>query len=528
MSATSALTVRALADSRARTASFALLFAGVAAAQVVGYRDTYPTRADRIAFARTFGDNNAIRLFYGVPHDLLSVGGYVSWRVGGFMSLFAAIWGVLAAIRALRTEEDTGRHELVLAGPVGRRRVFLSALAAIAIGAAILWFAMFAGLALTRLPLQGAAFLALAVVSPIPVFVGVGALASQLAPNRRLALSLSLTVVGIAFALRVIADTTTGTGWLRWATPLGWVEELRAFAGPRPAVLLLSPGVAIALLAVAMAIALRRDVGSGLLQTRDASEPRLALLSSPLAQALRGEVGTLVAWLAGVGLFAFVVGVISDSFASGLSSKMQHDLAKLGGASLLSATGALSFYFVFFVLVISLFMSAQIVAARHEEAEQRLETLFASPVSRRRWLVGRLLLATGGASALALTAGALAWAGAASQSADVSLPRMLEAGANCLPAAMLFLALACLAFAAIPRATTTVAYGVVVVAFIWNLLGELLGAPTWTLGLSPFQHVGLVPIHAFRLPAAAAMLGIAALAVAASIAVFERRDLTGA
>jgi hypothetical protein len=43
MSATSALTVRALADSRARTASFALLFAAVAAAQVVGYRDTYPT-----------------------------------------------------------------------------------------------------------------------------------------------------------------------------------------------------------------------------------------------------------------------------------------------------------------------------------------------------------------------------------------------------------------------------------------------------------------------------------------------------
>ena len=91
----------------------------MAAAQVVGYRDTYPTRADRIAFARTFGDNNAIRLFYGVPHDLLSVGGYVGWRVGGFMSLFAAVWGVLAAVRALRTEEDTGRQELVLAGPVG-------------------------------------------------------------------------------------------------------------------------------------------------------------------------------------------------------------------------------------------------------------------------------------------------------------------------------------------------------------------------------------------------------------------------
>src|SRR4029077_13433917 len=160
---------RGLADSRARTASFALLFAAVAAAQVVGYRDAYPTRVDRIAFAKTFGDNNAIRLFYGVPHDLLSVGGYVSWRVGGFMSIFAAVWGVLAAVRALRTEEDTGRLELLLAAPVGRRRFLLAALAAIAVGAAILWLAMFAGLALTRLPAGGSAFLALAVVSPVPV-----------------------------------------------------------------------------------------------------------------------------------------------------------------------------------------------------------------------------------------------------------------------------------------------------------------------------------------------------------------------
>jgi polyether ionophore transport system permease protein len=528
MSAGNALIWRALADSRARTASFALLFAVVAAAQVIGYRDTYPTRADRIAFAKTFGDNNAIRLFYGVPHDLLSVGGYVSWRVGGFMSIFAAVWGVLAAVRALRTEEDTGRLELLLAAPVGRRRFFLAALAAIAIGAAILWLAMFAGLALTRLPAGGSAFLALAVVSPVPVFAGVGALASQIAPNRRLALALSLTAVGVAFALRVIADTTSGAGWLRWATPLGWVEELRPFAGPRPAVLMFSPGVAVVLVALAMAIAVRRDVGSGLLQSRDASEPRFELLSSPLAQALRGERGTLVAWLAGVGLFAFVVGVISDSFASGLSSKVQHDLERLGGASLLTPTGALSFYFVFFLLVISLFMSSQVTAARHEEAEQRLETLFAGPVSRRRWLAGRVALAAGGGTALALVAGLLAWAGAASQGADVSLSGMLEAGANCLPAAFLFLALAGLAFAAVPRATTIVAYGVVVVAFIWNLLGELLGAPGWTLGLSPFQHVGLVPIHSFRLSAAVAMLAIAACAVLASIAVFERRDLASA
>ena len=138
------------------------------------------------------------------------------------------------------------------------------------------------------------------------------------------------------------------------------------------------------------------------------------------------------------------------------------------------------------------------------------------------------MLAAGGGIALALAAGLLAWAGAASQGADVSLLRNARGGRE-LPACGLSLpGLAALAFAAIPRATTIVAYGAVVVAFIWNLLGELLGAPGWTLGLSPFQHVGLVPIHSFRLPAAAAMLAIAACAVVASVAAFARRDLAGA
>ena len=64
----------------------------------------------------------------------------------------------------------------------------------------------------------------------------VGALVSQLAPNRRLALELGGAVVGVGFVLRVIADTSTSLDWLRWLTPLGWAEELRPFTGGRPAV----------------------------------------------------------------------------------------------------------------------------------------------------------------------------------------------------------------------------------------------------------------------------------------------------
>lgn len=528
MSASSAVARRAFADGRARTASFALLFAFAAAAQVIGYRSTYPTRADRLAFARTFGDNGAIRLFYGVPHDLLTVGGYAGWRVGGFMSLFAAVWGVLAAVRAFRAEEDSGRLELILAAPVAHRRLVVASLVAIAAGGCVLWLATFIALAASRLPVGGSAYLALTVTSPVPVFVGVGGLASQVAPNRRLALGLSLAVMAAAFAVRVIADTVSGLGWLRWTTPLGWVEELRPFAHPDPWVIALPVCSGLLLLLPVSAIAARRDVGAGLIRLSDSSEPRLALLSSPLLQALRSELGALAAWVAGVGALALIMGIISNSFSSGLSASLRQRLEQVGGGSLITPSGVLGFYFLFFALVISLFAGAQIAVAHREEAEQRLETLFALPAARRRWLLGRLLLAMLGAFGLALAAAALAWAGAASQHADVALVRMLEAGLNCLPAVFLFLGLAALGFAAVPRATSLIAYGLVVAAFLWELIGAVLGAPHWTLGLSPFHHIALVPVEPFRPLSAGTMLAIAAAATVVALVLFERRDLTGA
>jgi ABC-2 type transport system permease protein len=525
--AASALARRAFRDGRVRTIGFACLFAFTTYVNVVGYRHSYPTLKDRLGFAHSFGENKAIRLFYGEPHDLLTVGGYTAWRVGGILAIFAAVWGMLAAVRALRAEEDAGRAELVLAAPVGRRAVFWAAMAAVGAGIFVLWLALLAGLLVAGLPFGGSAYLALAVVSVVPVFVGVGALTSQLAPTRRMATELGGAVITISFVLRVVADTSSD-GWLRWATPLGWAEELRPFAGPRPLVLLLMLTASVVPLGVAARVARRRDVGSGVLAGHDSSAPRLAFLSSPLAQALRTERTSLLVWIGSVAGFAFVLGVVSNSITSaGISENIRRELAKLGAGSALTPADYLGFTFIFFVFAISLFVCAQIGAARHEESGEQLETLLALPVSRRRWLSGRLALAAAGAALISLTAGAFAWLGAASQGVHVSLPDMLAAGANCLPTALLFLGVGALAYGLAPRAAAGIAYGLVSLAFLWQLFGGVLGAPTWLLGLSPFHQVGLVPTQPFKTAAALAMLALGGLASLAALAAFRRRDVIG-
>jgi ABC-2 type transport system permease protein len=526
---TRALARQLFRDARIRTIAFAYLFAAYSFIQPVGYRHAYPTPSDRLGFARSFAENRGLRLLYGEPHDVLTTSGYAAWRVGGVLAIAAAAFGLLAAVRALRTEEDAGRTELVLAAVVGRRALNLSAMAAIAAGIAVLWLAEFAGFVIGGLPVGGSAYLALATASVIPVTAGVGAVTSQLAPTRRIALGLGAAIVALMFLLRVIADTLSGIGWLRWATPLGWAEELRPFTGAQPLVLLAPAAASILLLALSARLAAGRDVGTGVLPARDTADPRLRLLGSPSAQALRNERGTLIAWVSAVAVFAFILGAVSKSISSAdVSERVQRELAKLGSGSIVTPTGYLAFSFLFVIVAVSVFACTQIAAARQEEAGQQLEALLAQPVGRARWLGGRLLLATFGAIVISLTAGLFAWAGAASAGASISLPKLLEAGANALPVALLFLGIAALAYAILPRASAEIAYALVVITFLWQLVGSLLVAPNWVLDLTPFTHVGLVPAQPFRAGAAAIMVGIGLVAAVAAIRLFERRDLLGA
>ena len=521
----SALVARTFRDGRVLTVVFTYLFFVYSLIQPVGYRRVYTTAAGRRAFADSFGTNPGLRLLYGEPHDVAAVSGYTAWRVGGVLAIAAAAFGLLSAVRALRGEEDAGRAELTLAGIVSRRTAYLSAMAAIGAAALILWAAEFAGFAAGRLPVAGSAYLALATASVIPVTAGVGAVASQLAPTRRIALEIGGAAVALFFLLRVIADTVAGAGWLRWLTPLGWAEEMRPFAGPRPVVLLLPAAASALLLLIAAQLGETRDLGSGLLPEQGGGTS-LRLLSSPTAQALRGQRDSLIVWAGSFAVFAFILGVVASSVSSnGIPAGVNRQVAKLGAGSITTPTGYLALIFLIYVLGVSLFACAQVGAARREEAGQQLETLLALPVGRTGWLTGRLLLGAAAAALICVLTGLLTWAGAAAGGTSVRAGQMLEAGLNCLPTALLFLGVAALAYAVVPRASAAIAYGLLVLTFLWQAVGALLGAPGWLVGLTPFAHIGLVPAQPFQAAAAVVMTGIGVAAAGAGLAVFRRRDL---
>lgn len=95
-----------------------------------------------------------------------------------------------------------------------------------------------------------------------------------------------------------------------------------------------------------------------------------------------------------------------------------------------------------------------------------------------------------------------------------------------VPAALVFLAAAGLAFAAAPRLSIPLGWGMLAAGLVLGEFGELFGLPVWLQDLSPFRHSSAMPVEPFD-PAGAGGLAVVAAALAGLAAYsIRRRDLT--
>ncbi|MDF9278739.1 polyketide antibiotic transporter, partial [Arthrobacter sp. EH-1B-1] len=94
-----------------------------------------------------------------------------------------------------------------------------------------------------------------------------------------------------------------------------------------------------------------------------------------------------------------------------------------------------------------------------------------------------------------------------------------------LPAALVFVALAALAFALIPRLSIVVSWGVLAAGLVLGEFGELFGLPVWLQDASPFRHSPAMPVESFDPAGAAGLLAMAAAGAVLTALCLRRRDV---
>lgn len=510
------------------------VFAVSVVSSAVSYTSLYTTTSSRRALAAAYGANHATSALFGPAPALDTVAGFTAFKVGMTLMLLGAVWGLLTGTRLLRGEEDQGRWELLLAGRTTPRRATAQAVAGLGAGVAVLWVMTAAGtIAVGRSPKVGigvgpACFFALAMVSTAAVFAVVGAVMSQLAATRRQAAAWSAVVLGVAYALRMVADAGVGLHGLVWASPLGWVEELGALTAPRAAPLLLLGALVVVLAVVAAALAGRRDVGAGLIADRSRARPRLGLLTGPVGLAVRLTRPTVLGWWAAIAVSGLLYGLVARSAGATIGGSSVHEVFARLGATGSGAEAVLGVCFLVLGVLVAFVAAGQVTAARAEESSGRLDNLVTRPLTAARWLAGRLGLATAVVLVAGLVAGVAAWAGAASQHAGVRPGAVVLAGVNLVPPALVVLGLGVLVLGVAPRATSSVVYGYLAWSLLVVVVGGIGATSHWVLDTSVFHQMAAAPAVPVDWATDWVMAGVAVVLAGTGVAALRRRDLAGA
>ena len=515
---------------RRSTILLALGLATYAGIEVASYRVSYPNGVSPTQFAM-FEDNPAMRMMSGVPVALDTAGGFMVWDGGWLMQIIVAVWGILTASRLLRGEEDSERTEHVLAGPLRATTATTSALVVLAASALVIGAVTATTLVVMEgTSASGSILYGLGLAGIGATFVGVAAVTCQLVDVRRRAAGLAAGVLGLSYVIRMVANSTDDRLWLRWLTPLGWIDQLQPYGDADVRALLPLVLVPVLLGWLAVALRTRRDLGAALLATDSGRRPHLRMLGSPIAFAWRSNRGVLVAWFLGLAVFAGVYGALTGTMIDWLAkdAEYQRIFAQLGLDSVMTTLGFTALIGQMFGVAIAAQVAWRVGAARVEEESGRADNILSRPVSRVRWLGGHTALALAGGLLLMLTTGVTMWLGLHLTGVEeVGVGDALGSILNAFPVVVLVGGLAVLTYGVLPRLTVVVPVTLTLVTYVLTLLGPALTWPSWVLDLSPWTHLAWVPAVDWAATSGVTMLALGLVMLVTGTVLFHRRDIVG-
>ena len=513
--------------SRRQILLWAVGFLVLIAASVVALEETYPD-AQALQARAALLTNPAAVMMTGPAFALedYTFGAMLANELSLYVFLPAGIMSVLLAVRHTRAEEESGRLELSRSLPVGRFAPAVAAMTTVTIANAAVAAAVVGALLGTGMATADSLAFGLATGLTGLVFGAFAAVMAQLTEHARSASGLALGAIAVAFLVRGIGDVIDRRGsWLSWFSPFAWAQQTRLYVDLRWWPLAVSAAVTVLLLALAVSLARRRDLGAGLRPARPGPATASRALLAPTGLARRLVSGTFLGWAVALFFFAVAFGTLANSLEG-----MIADIPEIGQWIELDLDDLTrSFAAVMLALLavgpVALAVSG-VLRLRAEERAGRVDGLLVAGSSRAgllgRWVAVvaveaaavQVLLGLGVGLGVAAATGQGAWVGELTLASLAYLPAILLTGA--VAVALLGLA---------PRAAG-LAWVLVVWSAIVLFLGDLLDLPGWARDVSPLAHTPMVPDAD---PAVAPLVVMSALAVALTLvgaAALRRRDLT--
>jgi ABC-2 type transport system permease protein len=523
LTGTAALTRFILRRDRIRILTWIVALVALAALTTVGIEGLFPTQVALDQTAAATEHNAAMIAFNGADQGLDTVGGQVAFQFGAGGMVLVALMSIFMLGRLTRGEEEAGRLEVVRSLPVGIHANTLAAALTVATMNVVVGGLTAAVLIAQGLPAAGSVAFGVSFILVGLVFGGIALLVAQVTESTRVVYGTAGAVLGAAYVLRAIGDI--GDGTVSWLSPIGVAQKARPFADERWWPLLLLAAVTVLLVVGATALAVRRDLGAGLVAARPGPPAAAPWLGHPLSLALRLQRGSLLGWGTGVLVIGIAYGWIGptvDAFI-GQNKALAQLLAGAGGGSLTDSYFAASFRLM--ALLATGFAIQSALRVRGEESSMRADLVLATPVSRWRFAASHLAVAFAGSVVLLAIAGLAAGVTYGIAGGGMpNVPRLVGAALVYAPAMWIMVGLAIALDGLVPR-WVGLSWAILVACVVEGLLGAVLGLPRWLSNLSPFEHVPQLPAASLTLLPLVAMSAVAAGLTLVGLIGLRRRDI---
>jgi ABC-2 type transport system permease protein len=464
-----------------------------------------------------------------------TVGGYMLHREFVTLAALAALLSASVVVRHTRQDEELGRAELLGASAIGRyAQLFAAVVAATLADLALAIGVAFAVLA-NGLPTTGSLLVGASVASVGLVFVGVAAVAAQTASTGRGAIGICAAVLGGAFLLSGLGNmlgsvdasgTRVTSTWFTWLSPIGWAQQVRPYGGDHLWPLGLNLVLAFSLVATAGWLVGHRDLGRGMAATRPGPRHASPRLLSTAGLAWRLQRGVLVGWAVALGVFGLILGSLSDQIRQATGATADFYMRTGGSDQILDAyrTSIIQMAGMF----VAIYLVQVLLHLHTDEAGGTLEPVLATHVSRARWLLGTIVNAVLGSTALMLcfaTCMALA-SGLVLGGTGRELTSLWWAALVQVPGILVLGAMVVAAVGLVPRLAAPSSWTLLLLSLVLGpMFGPGFGLPQWILDLSPFTHLPKAPAN----PVSVAQLVVVTVTglalVALGLAALRRRDL---
>ena len=445
----------------------------------------------------------ALRGLLGEPINLLTMGGFLSWRVGNFLPVMLGLWPVIALSGTIAGEAAKGSLDLLASTPQARRTVAIEKLAghitavigAMLLLAATIWMVgtTFAKLPGDEIPVS-AALGQVTLYGVMMLFVGGVAFATGPWVGRTRAMAFGLIVLFASYLIYSYATLSPVIDALKPLSFFTWTAGHRPMAGVSdwPSVIALA-ATTVVLFGIGVVGFVRRDLG-GLANVGWIRLPSLpAGIAGPFTRQLADRTGIALAWGLGIGLYGVLIVASADAFSDMITNLPQIAAlieAVYPGLDLTQPSAVLQLtFFSFGSFIIGLAGATFLAAWAADEGRRRLEVVLSHPTARAEWALrsGLGVLAAIGVVTLVIAI-------------CIGVAVVTQGGDPVAPVAGIgILGLSAGAFASVGLAVgglvrSSLAAGVTGVLIIATLLIDTLGAalklPAWVLDLSIYKHLG--------------------------------------